>query len=74
MRLLEIFKYFYPGVLKFEMIYFRIENGVKKYTLNNENATIIIPAKFSIEDKNSDARIEIKRRYKIFPFDEEDEL
>ena len=52
------------------MIYFRMENGVKKYTLQSENATIVLPAKFSIEDKYSEYRIENKKKHGIYPFDD----
>jgi len=51
------------------MIYYRMENNTKKYTLSHENSESAIPAKYSTEDKFSEERIEMKRRYKIFPFD-----
>ncbi|ORD93114.1 NOP10 [Enterospora canceri] len=53
------------------MIYYRLdENGKKIYTLSQENTTVAVPAKFSVEDKNSVYRIKIKRRFGIPPFDE----
>ncbi|ELA40985.1 uncharacterized protein VICG_01944 [Vittaforma corneae ATCC 50505] len=52
------------------MLYFKIENGKRVYTLNPENAECAKPAKYSIEDKFSEQRIIMKTRYKIFPFDD----
>jgi len=52
------------------MLYIRVENGKKVYTLNPEDAEAAYPAKYSIEDKFSEQRIEMKKRHGIFPFDD----
>ena len=51
------------------MIYYRIVEGKRVYTLDKENETVN-PAKFSTDDKYSDERIEMKKRFGIFPFDD----
>ncbi|EPR79284.1 Nop10 family protein [Spraguea lophii 42_110] len=50
------------------MLYHRIENNKRIYTLK-ETEYVSHPAKFSVTDKNSEYRIEIKKRNKIFPFE-----
>lgn len=52
------------------MFYYRVENGVRRYTLNPENAESVAPAKYSTEDRFSSERVTMKRRHGIFPFDE----
>ncbi len=57
--------------LKFiPMIYYRLVDGVRQYTLQKEDAIPAHPAKFSPEDSYSKERIEIKIKNKIFPFDD----
>ncbi|KAI4292047.1 H/ACA ribonucleoprotein complex subunit 3 [Pancytospora philotis] len=50
------------------MIYYRTENGERRYTLEPEGAEAAVPAKYSVEDKFSAERIELKKRHGIFPF------
>jgi H/ACA ribonucleoprotein complex subunit 3 len=52
------------------MIYFRIENGERKYTLQEQCSESVNPAKYSVDDKFSAERIEMKKRFGIFPFNE----
>ena len=52
------------------MIHAKIENGEKKYTLKNSDSVVAVPAKYSVGDQYSKERIIMKKRFKIFPFDE----
>lgn len=52
------------------MIYFKMVDGKKIYTLSNVDSELAMPAKYSVEDKFSMERIEMKKRYNIFPFNE----
>jgi rRNA maturation protein Nop10 len=51
------------------MIYYRMEGGERRYTLDPKDGELAQPAKYSVGDQFSRQRIEMKRRYKIFPFD-----
>lgn len=51
------------------MIYFRIVNGKRIYTLEKGNEAVS-PAKYSTEDHFSEERIEMKKRFGIFPFED----
>ena len=52
------------------MIFYTLDTNNKKiYTMKEESSYVAIPAKFSIEDKNSEYRITIKERFNIPPFD-----
>lgn len=51
-------------------MYYKLVDNRRVYTLNPKDAESAHPAKYSIEDKMSKYRIEIKKRYSIKPFDE----
>lgn len=51
------------------MIYFKLVDMKRVYTLNPENAECAYPAKYSTEDKYSNERIRMKKRHQLFPFD-----
>ena len=44
--------------------------GQRKYTLQEEGSESVNPAKYSVDDKFSEERIEMKKRFGIFPFNE----
>ena len=52
------------------MIYYKIVDGKKIYTLSEKDSEPAIPAKYSVQDPFSDERIAMKRRFAIFPFDD----
>lgn len=52
------------------MLYYRIVDGKRVYTLDPADAESAAPARYSVGDKFSQERIAMKMRYKIFPFDE----
>lgn len=45
-------------------------DGKRVYTMNGENAESVLPAKYSVDDKYSAERIEMKKRHNIYPFQE----
>ena len=51
------------------MLYFKIKNDKRVYTLGPEDSECANPAKYSTEDKFSEEIIKMKKRYKIFQFD-----
>lgn len=52
------------------MLYFKIVDKKRVYTLKEEDSECANPAKYSVEDKFSKERIEMKKRYMIYPFNE----
>ncbi|EOB14914.1 H/ACA ribonucleoprotein complex subunit 3 [Nosema bombycis CQ1] len=50
-------------------MFYKIIDNLKIYTLEEEGTESAHPARFSPEDKFSKQRIEIKRRFKIRPFE-----
>lgn len=53
-------------------MFYNLVDGKRVYTLNKEGAMSAHPARFSVEDKFSKQRIEIKRRYNLSPFNDLD--
>lgn len=51
------------------MLYYRIVDGKRVYTLDPTDAENAMPARYSVGDKFSPERIAMKMRHKIFPFD-----
>lgn len=52
------------------MFYYKMVDGVKQYTFKEDNAISVLPAKFSPEDGFSNERYVIKKRNRIYPFDD----
>ena len=52
------------------MFYYVLENGARRYTMRPESAMSVLPAKYSVEDRFSAERVEMKKRCGIYPFDD----
>ncbi|KAH9410897.1 hypothetical protein HK407_09g14920 [Ordospora pajunii] len=50
------------------MLFYRVVDGQRVYTLNEEGSCNAHPAKFSVEDRFSRQRISTKVKFQIPPF------